>query len=51
MIRHVIVLTLFALLTGCIRAGEFTPERHAQYEIGQTDCNKTPKKCINGIPW
>lgn len=49
--RHLFVLILIVILAGCVKAGEFTPERHAQYELGHPDCEKTPERCINGIPW
>lgn len=48
--KKIVILALVAVLGGCA-AGEFTPERHAAYEQGQPDCNKTPERCINGIPW
>ena len=46
-----LVLLMIVALGACVRVGEFTPERHAQYEMGKPDCNKTSEKCINGIPW
>lgn len=49
--KKFVIFVLIAVLGGCIKAGEFTPERHAAYEQGQPDCNKTPERCINGIPW
>ncbi len=49
--KYLLVLFFVLFLSGCIQVGEFTPERHAQYELGKPDCNKTPEKCINGIPW
>lgn len=49
--KKAIALILLVVLTGCVRVGEFTPERHAQYELGKPDCDKTPEKCIKGVPW
>lgn len=49
--KYLGVLLFLCLLSGCVKVGEFTPERHAQHELGTPDCNKTPEKCINGIPW
>ncbi len=47
-----VFLGLFALflLVSC-KVGEFTPERHALYDLNRPDCEKTPEKCINGYPW
>jgi hypothetical protein len=47
--KYIACLLIF-MLTACV-AGEFSKERHAQYEQGQPDCNKQPERCINGIPW
>ncbi len=49
--KKICVFVLLILLTACVKVGEFTPERHAQYEQGKPDCNRTPERCINGIPW
>ncbi len=49
--KKIFVFCIIVLLSACVKVGEFTPERHAQYELGKPDCNKTPEKCINGIPW
>ncbi|MBQ8661382.1 MAG: hypothetical protein IJ482_03565 [Alphaproteobacteria bacterium] len=46
-------LTITALLLLSLAAcsvGEFTPERHAQYE-SSVDCEKTPQRCVRGYPW
>ncbi len=51
MMKKLMVLLLISLLGGCFQAGEFTPERHAVYEMGQPDCDTTPDRCINGVPW
>lgn len=48
--QKVIVFLTALLLSGCV-AGEFSPERHAQYEEGHPDCKVTPERCINGVPW
>lgn len=45
------LLMMCLALSSCVSVGEFTPERNAQYEMGKPDCNKTPEKCINGVPW
>ena len=46
------LLVLFILfLSGCIEAGEFTPERHALHSVGHPDCDQTPEKCVEGVPW
>lgn len=49
--KRLVILMLVVILSGCFKAGEFTPERHALYEMGQPDCDKTPEKCIDGVPW
>ena len=49
--KSLLILLMIVTLGACVKVGEFTPERHAQYEMGKPDCNKTPEKCINGIPW
>ena len=51
MIRKVFVVFFILLLSGCIEAGKFTPERHAEYELGHPDCQKTPERCIDGVAW
>ena len=46
-----LALFLFVMiLSGCV-AGEFSPERHAQYEEGHADCKVTPERCIHGVAW
>ena len=49
--KKILLLVLVAALSGCIKAGEFTPETHKLYEMGKPDCEKTPEKCHKGIPW
>lgn len=49
--NKLIVLLMIMVLSGCVKAGEFSPERHAQYEQGHPECNKSPEKCVNGVPW
>ncbi len=49
--KKIAVLFLICLLAACVKAGEFSPERHAQYEQGKPDCSKTPERCIKGVPW
>jgi len=49
--RNLLIFIVIATLCGCIKAGEFSPERNAQYEYGNADCQKTPHRCINGVPW
>jgi len=50
-VKNILVCLLVIILSGCIKAGEFSPERHAQYELGHADCEKTPERCIHGVPW
>ncbi len=47
-----VFLPLFAvlLLVAC-KAGEFTPERRALYELNRPDCQKTPERCVGDYPW
>ncbi len=47
--RYLALIALL-LLTACT-VGEFTPERHAMYDEGRPDCQKTPERCVNGYPW
>lgn len=49
--KKLICLLLIAMLGACVKAGEFSPERHAQYEQGHPDCEKTPERCVNQVPW
>ncbi len=49
--KKICLVALILMLGACVRAGDFSPERHAQYEIGKPDCDKTPQKCINNVPW
>ena len=49
--KKVIMFLLIAILSACVKAGEFTPETHALYEMGKPDCEKTPERCYKGIPW
>lgn len=49
-----IIMMLLAILTiaACeIKVGEFTPERHRLHDLGRPDCEKTPEKCVDGVPW
>ncbi len=49
--KKILAFILVFILTACVKAGEFSPERHAQYEQGRADCEKTPERCIHGVPW
>ena len=49
--KKVLIVSILFLLCGCFEVGEFTPERHAQYELGNPDCKKTPERCIEGVAW
>ena len=49
--KKFLTLLLVVFLSACVQVGEFTPERHAQHETGRPDCNITPERCINGVPW
>ena len=50
--KKLAILFFIVLLSGCVvKVGEFTPERHAQHEVGKPNCEKTPDKCIHGVPW
>ena len=49
--KKIFILLLVVILSGCIKAGEFSPESHRLYELGKADCEKTPEKCHKGVPW
>ena len=49
--KKIIALLLLVLISGCVKVGEFSPESHALYEKGNPDCEKTPERCIDGVPW
>lgn len=49
--RKVLSLILLLMLTACIEAGKFSPERHALHEYGHPDCQATPEKCVNDTAW
>lgn len=49
--KRVFALILVVFLSACMQVGEFTPERHAQHEMGHPDCDEMPERCINGVPW
>ncbi|MBR4105926.1 MAG: hypothetical protein IKK52_01325 [Alphaproteobacteria bacterium] len=49
--KTLLIFVVLSFLSGCISVGEFTPKRHAQHEVGHADCEKTPDRCVNGIPW
>ena len=51
MIKKSFVFVFILLLCGCIEVGEFTPERHDQYEVGHPDCEKNPERCVEGVAW
>ena len=49
--KKLFMLFLIVFLAACVKVGEFTPERHADYELGKPNCETNPEKCIKGIPW
>ncbi len=49
--KRAIALLLIVLLGACVKVGEFSPERHADYDKGHADCQQTPERCVNGVPW
>ena len=51
MVQKAFALFLLVLLSACVEVGEFTPERHAEHELGHPDCQKTPERCIEGVAW
>lgn len=49
-----ILLICLLLLSGCVEAGEFTPERHRLHDLNRTEtCSQDARKCIpdTDIPW
>lgn len=50
-VKKIFLFLVIIMLGGCFTVGEFTPERHAQHEQGHADCQKTPDRCIHGVPW
>ncbi len=49
--KKIFILLLVVILSGCIKAGEFSPESQRLYELGKPDCEKTPEKCHKGVAW
>lgn len=49
--KKIWLLIFVLILGGCVKAGEFTPEAYELHNMGKVDCEKTPEKCHNGIPW
>ena len=43
--KKILLILLVALLSACIKVGEFTPETYKLYEMGKIDCEKNPEKC------
>lgn len=48
--KKLICLLLIAMLGACVKAGEFSPERHAQYEQGHPDCEKRRNAALIRFP-
>lgn len=48
--KNLFVLFLLIVLSSCT-IGDFPPERNRLHEAGRADCQKTPEKCIDGVPW
>ena len=49
--KKVLLFLMVAILCGCVKSGEFTPETNQLYEMGKVDCEKTPERCYKGVPW
>ena len=49
--KKIFALLVVLLLGACVEVGKFTPETHALYDTGHPDCDKTPEKCVHGVPW
>lgn len=49
--KKLLIAAFIIFLSGCMQVGKFSPERHAQHELGRPDCDVTPEKCIHGVPW
>lgn len=47
--KKIFVLLMLLSLAAC-EVGNFPKERMEMYQ-DQTDCQKMPERCINGIPW
>lgn len=52
--KKTIIICGILLLMGCVKAGEFTPERHRLHDLNRTEtCTQDSRKCIpdTNIPW
>lgn len=52
--KKAVIICGILLLMGCVKAGEFTPERHRLHDLNRTEtCAQDSRKCIpdTNIPW
>ena len=49
--KKILLVVMIAMLSACVKAGEFSSKTHALYEMGKPDCEKMPERCHKGVPW
>ena len=53
-VKRIYIIMVLLTLCSCVKAGEFTPQRHHLHEMNRTEtCAQDSRKCIPGtdIPW